>query len=221
MKMIPDRTGRFRQRPYWESSELDERGEQTITAFLRERYGFDRIPVPTEAFTLLIERDAADFDIATDLSDDTYETFGVTLFHRGGKPTVKIARELWEQRGRSNRLRMTLAHEYGHLMLHTWLYDKYAIADGPQRCYWKDLLPTNRVVDWAEWQAGYVGGALLMPESFLRHAANAYFRSHSPGMSVSRETREASELAQRIALTFEVSPEAATVRLNQLGFLTK
>jgi IrrE N-terminal-like domain len=149
---------------------LDERSAQTITAFLCERYGFDRIPVPTEAFTLLIERDAADFDLATDLSDDTYETFGVTLFHRGGKPTVKIARELWEQRNRSNRLRMTLAHEYGHLMLHTSLYDQYARSDGPQRCYWKDLLPTSRVVDWAEWQAGYAGGALLMPESFMRRA---------------------------------------------------
>jgi hypothetical protein len=219
--MIPDRTGRFRQRPYWESSELDERSEQTITAFLCERYGFDRIPVPTEAFTLLIERDAADFDLATDLSDGTYETFGVTLFHRGGKPTVKIARELWEQRNRGNRLRMTLAHEYGHVMLHTSLYDQYALSDGPQRCYWKDLLPTSRVVDWAEWQAGYAGGALLMPESFMRRAVSAYFRSHAQGPPVSRKSPDASQLAQRIALTFEVSPEAATVRLNQLGFMTE
>ena len=93
---------------------MDERSEQTITTFLRQHYGFDRIPVPTEAFTLLIERDSADFDMASDLSDDTYEIFGVTLFHRGGKPMVKIALELWEQRSRSNRLRMTLAHEYVH-----------------------------------------------------------------------------------------------------------
>ena len=71
MKMIPDRTGRFKKRPYWEVSELEQKCEETITGFLRERYGFDRIPVPTEAFTLLIERDAADFDVATDLSDDT------------------------------------------------------------------------------------------------------------------------------------------------------
>ncbi|MHB8384481.1 MAG: hypothetical protein ACYDC3_19325 [Candidatus Binataceae bacterium] len=74
MKMIPDRTGRFRKRPYWESSELDERSEQTITTFLRERYGFDRIPAPTEAFALLIERDATDFDIASDLSDGSFRS---------------------------------------------------------------------------------------------------------------------------------------------------
>jgi hypothetical protein len=221
VKMIPDRTGRFPQRPYWESSELDERSEQTITAFLRERYGFDRIPVPTEAFTLLIERDAADLDVASDLSDNTYETFGVTLFHRGGKPTVKIARELWEQRSRSNRLRMTLAHEYGHVMLHAWLYDQYAVSDSPQRCYWKDLLPTSYVVDWAEWQAGYAGGALLMPESFARRTVEAYFQNRSERPSVAKGSPEASVLCQRISLAFDVSVVAATVRLSQLGYLTE
>jgi hypothetical protein len=64
VKMIPDRTGRFRERPYYELSELEERSEQAITAFLRQRYGFDRIPVPTEAFTVLIERDATDLDLS-------------------------------------------------------------------------------------------------------------------------------------------------------------
>jgi hypothetical protein len=63
---------------------------------------------------VLIERDAAELDVATDLSDQVYDGFGVTLVYAGRKPTVKIARELWEQRARNNRLRMTLAHEYGH-----------------------------------------------------------------------------------------------------------
>jgi hypothetical protein len=54
--MVPDRTGRFKKRPYWEISELEQKCEETIIGFLRERYGFERIPVPTEALTLLIER---------------------------------------------------------------------------------------------------------------------------------------------------------------------
>jgi hypothetical protein len=101
-------------RPYWEVAELERMCEETITSLLRQRYGFDRVPVPTEAITVLIERDAAELDVATDLSDEVYDGFGVTLFYVDRKPTVKIARELWEQRGRNNRLRMTLAHEYGH-----------------------------------------------------------------------------------------------------------
>ena len=80
---------------------------------------------------MLIECDAAELDVATDLSDDDYDGFGVTLFYIGRKPTVKIARELSEQRSRNNRLRMTLAHEYGHVMLHAWLYEQYAISTEP------------------------------------------------------------------------------------------
>ena len=55
----------------------------------------------------------------------------------------------------------------------------------------------------------------------MRRAVSAYFRSNAQGPPVSRKSPEASQLAQRIALTFQVSPEAATVRLNQLGFLTE
>src|SRR5208282_4073339 len=97
-------TGRFNKRPYWEISELEQKCEETIIAVLRERYGFERIPVPTEALTVLIERD---------------EVFGYTKFERGKKPLVTIARELWEQQHRNNRLRTTLTHEYGHVLLHT------------------------------------------------------------------------------------------------------
>ncbi len=110
MKMIPDGTGRFKKRPYWEVSELEQKCEETIIGFLRRHYGFERIPVPTDALTVLIERDAAPLDFATDLSDERYEVFGYTKFERGKQPIVTIARELWEQRHRNNRLRTTLAH---------------------------------------------------------------------------------------------------------------
>jgi IrrE N-terminal-like domain len=220
VKMIPDKTGRFSLRPYWEVGELEQMCEETITGLLRRRYGFDRVPVPTEAITVLIERDAAELDVATDLSDEVYDGFGVTLFHVGRKPTVKIARELWEQRSRNNRLRMTLAHEYGHVMLHSWLYEKYAISREPQRCYWKSLHPARHVVDWAEWQAGYAGAALLMPESFIRRAAEAYFAERKERPPVAKESAEGSALAQRISLAFDVSVEAAMVRLAKLSYLT-
>ncbi len=220
MKMIPDKTGRFSMRPFWEVAELERMCEQTITGLLRQRYGFDRVPVPTEAITVLIERDAAELDVATDLSDEVYDGFGVTLFYVGRKPTVKIARELWEQRSRNNRLRMTLAHEYGHVMLHSWLYEKYAISREPQRCYWKSLHPTRHVVDWAEWQAGYAGAALLMPESFIRRATEAYFAERKEHPPLAKDSADATTLAQRISLAFDVSVEAATVRLSKLSYLT-
>ena len=115
---------------------------------------------------------------------------------------------------------MTLAHEYGHVMLHGWLYEKYAISEEPQRCYWKSLHPSRDVVDWAEWQAGYAGAALLMPESFIRRATEAYFAARKERPPVARDSADASTLARRISLAFDVSVEAATVRLSKLSYLT-
>ena len=54
MEMVPDGTGRFEERPLWEVEELKHKCEETIIGLLRERYGFERIPVPTEALTILI-----------------------------------------------------------------------------------------------------------------------------------------------------------------------
>jgi Zn-dependent peptidase ImmA (M78 family) len=221
VKMIPDRTGRFPERPYWSTPELERMCEETITSFLRKRYGFDRIPVPTEALTALIERDSADLDLRPNLSDNQYEVFGFTLFRRGKPPRVIIARELWEQRHRSNRLRMTLGHEFGHLLLHGRLYEKYGAARDRERCYWQNLLPTERVLDWQEWQAGYAGGALLMPESFTRRAVAAFYREREDKPPFARDSAEASALEARIAHTFDVSVEAGAVRLSQLGFLVQ
>jgi hypothetical protein len=70
MKLVPDRTGRFRQRPHYEIDELEQLCERTLTEFLTEVYGQALIPVPTEALTILIERDAADLDLYADLSGE-------------------------------------------------------------------------------------------------------------------------------------------------------
>ncbi len=59
VKVMSDRSGRFKERPLWEIEELERKCEETIIRLLWERYGFERIPVPTEALTILIEPDLA------------------------------------------------------------------------------------------------------------------------------------------------------------------
>jgi hypothetical protein len=65
------------------------------------------------------------------LPDETCEVFGYTQFERGKKPLVKLARELREQQHRNNRLRTTLTREYGHILLHAWLYEARQGVRGP------------------------------------------------------------------------------------------
>jgi hypothetical protein len=45
----PDYTGRFPQRPHWESDELERRCEEVMGPFLEGRYGQAPVRVPTDA----------------------------------------------------------------------------------------------------------------------------------------------------------------------------
>src|ERR1019366_723197 len=57
VKYVPDRTGRFSQRPHYEPKELDRECENIIAGFLKERHGVAKYPVSTDDLTVLIERD--------------------------------------------------------------------------------------------------------------------------------------------------------------------
>src|SRR2546426_560360 len=113
MILVPDKTGRFSERPHYDARELDEECERIVSDFMRKKYGKVVYPIPTDGLTLLIERDAADLDLGADLSAEGSEVHGVTEFFPGTKPSVRIARELSDNHS-ENRLRTTLTHEYGH-----------------------------------------------------------------------------------------------------------
>ena len=65
MKLIPDHTGRFPERPHYEIEELEDECERIITSFLERRYGQIVIPVPTDALKVLIEGEAANSSVPT------------------------------------------------------------------------------------------------------------------------------------------------------------
>src|SRR5262245_19221242 len=113
VQYVPDKTGRFAQRPHYKPQEMDRECENIITSFLRSRYGDVQFPVSTEDLTRLIEQDAEDLDLYADLSEFGAEVEGVTEFFPGKKPVVKIAERLSGDERMENRLRTTLTHEYG------------------------------------------------------------------------------------------------------------
>ena len=123
MKWVPDLTGRFKWRPYYNQEELDIECERLITDFLKDRYGERRLPLSTDDLCVLIERDTSDLDLYADLSTEGEDVEGLTEFFPNRKPAVKIARELSIDSRRHNRLRTTLAHEYGHVKFHSFLWD--------------------------------------------------------------------------------------------------
>jgi hypothetical protein len=220
MKLVRDTTGRFRERPHYELDELEEECERTAFTFLEEQYGQVLIPIPTNALVVLIEQYAEDLDLFADLSGEGAGVQGVTEFFTSGKPQVRIARELSKQFWRAHRLRTTLAHEYGHVLPHARLWAQNGVASGPHRCLRQTLLPRSTTTDWMEWQAGYVSGALLMPRSRVKLLVEAFVKDANAKLPLDLESEDTSELKQRMSVAFDVSSEAAGVRLLKLGHLS-
>lgn len=230
MKYIPDKTGRFRLRPLYEPWELDIECEEIVTSFMREVYGGLVLPIPTDALTKLIERNAQYLDLYADLSkEEGSNVEGVTDFCPGDKPIVRIANSLSEGINRGHRLRTTLTHEYGHVKFHDYLYQcdeptgalfADAFERKPAKCRRETMLNAP-VSDWMEWQAGYVCGAMLMPGSHMKKLFGDYCKENDLLGPLTDGSKEALVLLARIEAAFNVSQEAARIRLLKLGYLSQ
>lgn len=224
MKEVPDNTGRFKIRPHYRPEELDRLFEKMLADFFRPTHGSIPYPIPTDDLTRLIERDTSDFDPGADLSTYGSGVEGVTEFPAKGKPRVRIAGELAYDEARENRYRTTLTHEFGHVHLHSYLFAMAWLDAGGRRgssrneqvCK-RDTMLGSSITDWLEWQAGYACGAILMPVTAVRRLAEECARAH--GLPGPTEFRGAAFLAMvnEMKRRFQVSDQAARVRLAKLG----
>jgi hypothetical protein len=227
MRYVPDRTGRFAERPHYEPQELDRMFERIVGDFLKSRHGKIEFPITTDDLTVLIEQDSEDLDPYADLSGYEGKVEGVTEFWPGRKPRVRISRDLSESENRENRYRTTLTHEYGHVRLHGYLFalgpvgpDLFNNTRKPDVIVCKrDTIITASQTDWMEWQAGYACGAILMPAAYARQVADAYRRSANLYGQVPASGVHGQALIDALVTTFQVSRDAARIRLAVLGIL--
>ncbi len=197
---------------------------------MEKRYGKLAFPIPTDALTKLIERDAGDLDLYADLSGEGPGVEGLTEFFPGESAQVRIASALSKQEWRAHRLRTTLAHEYGHVRFHGPLWEEKLSSPSMSaelankavpRCN-RDTVLGNSTSDWMEWQAGRASGSLLMPSTHLRRLVSRYFERRGIFADHVRSgSSEAAELEKMVSRTFFVSKEAARVRLSKLGYVAE
>lgn len=220
MRIVRDQTGRFSHRPHFDAEELDAECEQAVVAFLDRFYGHAVFPISTDDLTKFLEQEADDLDLYADLSNEGVGVEGVTYLPAKGGPRVRIARELSAPQ-REHRLRTTLTHEWGHVHFHRSLWEgrraELSLFPVPEassawRCH-RDSIVNAPKVDWMEWQAGYVCGAVLMPR---KHLLSALADLAAPARSGSTP---AAEITDHVRRRFNVSAEAAHVRLSQLGLI--
>jgi Zn-dependent peptidase ImmA (M78 family) len=219
MNWTRDNTGRFRQRPHYTDKELERICEDAICSFLRGRHGKTTFPVSTADLTVLIEQHVDDLDSYGDLQDGID---GLTHFFPKKRPKVKIASRLQEPY-LENRLRTTLTHEHGHVILHGFLFatddELKKLFDGQPKdtrntCH-RDHMHGGSA-DWMEWQAGFACGALLMPQTELTRVIKAFRDAENLLYADIGVTSESGKrLIARVMREFQVSEDAARVRLEQ------
>ena len=229
MRYVRDTTGRFSRRPHYQPEELDRECENIITKFLKDKHGKAEFPVTTDDLTLLIERDTEDFDSYADLTVYGNDVEGVTEFRPGKKPIVRISEDLSNDDRRENRLRTTLTHEYGHVHFHAYLWDVEPPGDdllqknpnaNKQICKRDTMLDATQT-DWMEWQAGHACGAILMPVSRLRRVVGAYQEANNLFGVIGTSSEHGQALIASVREAFQVSADAARVRLLKLNILGK
>jgi len=225
MKWIPDRTGRFSERPFYERDELDYECERVISDFLVAKYGAASYPISTNNLTILLEQVVSVLDLYADLSSEGDYVEAVTEFVPRSKPRVRVTQALTNQPFMENRLRTTLTHELGHVKHHSFLWAdgqlplfNSQVPNSAPKCKRETILGASEV-DWMEWQAGYASGAYLMPITPLRRIARAILDEGDAQDVVLMTSPVGLKLIEEVRIAFQVSEEAARVRLLKRGLL--
>ena len=129
--------------------------------------------------------------------------------------------EIGRVRELCGKRRFTLAHEVAHQILYSMENDedkkKYAKAYSMREAHTPRELKTFE--DWNEWQANYLGAALLMPKTSIDHIMNAIRCRKTTYKKGSYE--DIQHLVDVCVDIFHVSRSAALIRLKNLGYVAE
>jgi len=165
------------------------------------------------------------------------DVLGVTSFAAGQNPKVEINKDLTDavfDKGDDNvsllgRWRATLAHEAAHIVLHRPLFELSKTqanffrpfgggnsTDVVIRCFKRNVGFSKGRTDWREFQANRGMAALLMPQRLLKEMSRRILPSIAEVLP-EEGSKEALQLVVSTIEVFQVSRQAATIRLQQLG----
>lgn len=137
------------------------------------------------------------------------------------KGTILIDSDLYDNGGRA-RERFTIAHEMAHWSTHRLRYTRHLEKDKSMpslcRCPAKPVLKVRTPDEWLEWQADSIGAAMLMPRrAFVTESVRLKKKyKHYEGWEYG-EAAFGELITRELATTFDVSKQAAGIRLSNLG----
>ena len=148
--------------------------------------------------------------------------------------TIIIDQTLLEEK-QEHRYRFTMGHEASHVFLHTpyFAYDPNQITlmdlmgGGKEAAMIQCRVDTKKMnceqqavwtdKEWMEWQANALSSAILMPRAMVLKVVREIRKK--PGFCQKTETQRCYIEADTVSQVFNVSFQAATIRLKELGVM--
>ena len=231
MKSWPDINGRFGKRLYFEAHEFDQMMDD-----LRIRVGADVFCEGSGIDVDLVLYKA--FGLEADYVDLPDGVLGRTIFDRMGNARIEVSRDLDEAATSDDlarrRLRMTLAHEGGHVACHSALFiedtETMSLFSEDGATEKEEILCREGSVEdydkrryrgeWWEYQANQCMAALLLPRDLFREKVDSEVESMSAA-SFDEVIRRGSgkKVVRSLTNCFDVSQEAIFYRLKGLGYV--
>ena len=167
---------------------------------------------------------------------------GFTRFSNSGADEIVISRDLSEEGNRTaaRRVNSTLAHEAGHILLHSQLFssklrknthpmfeDRLDLANHEIQCLSRTAMvgtdSTGIPYDgsWWEYQANMMIGALLLPRPLVMPALDHLMTPPSVLGIKTLNSWNREKAARCLADTFDVNPVVARIRIDGLFQETK
>jgi hypothetical protein len=162
--------------------------------------------------------DLAEFDLGLDLVpvDGLREQLDIEALLMGDLRSILLDKRAFMNQRLEYRLRFSVAHEIGHLILHR---DIYAGLKHATAIEWFDYISAIPEVEygWVEWQAYEFAGRLLVPpeplrESFQTSVQTAEAAGYTNWLAAGEAALD--YIATRIAPKFGVSAEVIAKRLR-------
>jgi hypothetical protein len=176
--------------------------------FLRKYHPSANIPVPIE--------EIVEFDFRINIVPvlGLQREFEVEGFTSGDLKNIYVDEYIYTDR--ITRYRFTLAHEMGHIVLHSHLYRTHRFKDIQG---WKEFINslTEEEHSWLEYQGYAFAGLVLVPKQNLIKYTNEWTkRIKDKGISMEKNWDFAWELiTEHVAKVFLVSPDVIEKRLGK------
>jgi hypothetical protein len=224
MKSYRANAGPFATRPFYKTSAI----EAICTDELLAVGLYPKSPEPIRIDRFVEKR----FNITHDYEDLPENFLGYSLFGPNGVERIVVAKFLDDDPSKQaeRRLRTTLAHEAGHVLLqgHLFalgdqaqnLFDDSVTMDSP-RILCRDFpgiaSSGQRRYDgrWWEFQANSAIGPLLLPRPLVRTALQPLLETRGMMGSQILATENRAEAVQKLTEIFDVNPVVARIRLAE------